>query len=226
MIELTQEEKDRIRAELEYRAAVAQELHPPSTGWKRFSEGLTHPIIVTVIGGMLVAGVGAYLQDNFSENQAENTHKRQIQDKKLSIVANLPVQLYKDIALIQNRSYLRFDLEAWKRNRAHIGYLGRTRKEVLTTYNKLVDEFIKSPRQAPLLSEVKSWFCEKDVLDRASQIDDQIRAFSELTAAQLTEQNIQQFGLTAEKKLNDLVAVMVVEVKNPPLKCMSGQKAA
>ncbi len=115
MTQLNQEEKDRIRAELEYRDAVMREIHPPSIGWKRFSEGLTHPVIITVLGCMLIAGVGAYLQNGFTEKQAESTRKRQIQDKKLSIVATFPAHIYKDVALISNRSYLRFDLEAWKK---------------------------------------------------------------------------------------------------------------
>jgi len=174
---------------------------------------------------MLVAWVGAFLQANFNENQAENAHQKQIQDKKLSIVGSLPVQLFKDIALIQNRSYLRLDLEAWKHDRDHIGYLGRTRTEVISLYSKLAEDYIKSPRQAPLLSEAKSWFCQKDVLDRASLLDREIREFSDLNVSKLTEDNVKQFGHMAEDQLNDLVTAMVDEVKNPPIKCISGQKS-
>lgn len=215
MVELSQDEKDRVRAELEYRFAVTGELRASSGIWQKIFNALSHPIIVTVLGGALIAWGGVFLQDRYAETQTENAHVRQIQDKKLSIVANLPVQLYKDLALIQNRSYLRFDLEQWKRNRTYVAYLGRSRKEVMALYDKLAEEFIKSPRQAPLLSEVRAWFCDSGVLTSAGELDKQIRNFAEKKASQLTQKDIQEFGLAAEKRLDDLVALMVIEVKNP-----------
>ena len=159
--------------------------------------------------------MGAYLQNGFAKKQAESTRKSQIQDKKLSIVATFPAHLYKDVALISNRSFLRFDLEAWKRQPNHKAYLGRTRNEVLGLYGKLEDEYIKSPRSAPLLSEVKGWFCDQKILDRATQIDEQIEGFLRIDASKLTEEDIRQFGESTREKLINLVTAMIAEVKSP-----------
>ncbi len=67
MYELTPEEKDKIRAEMDYRAALARHLEPLQavetlTPWGHFKRGLSgawtalnQPVVITLIGGLLLA---------------------------------------------------------------------------------------------------------------------------------------------------------------------------
>lgn len=213
MTELSQEEKDRIRTELEYRKSVCYEINLLTSKRKRLSEFLAHPIIVTVLGGILLACIGAFLQNHYARQQAAITHETQINDKKVTIVANLPVQIYRDLALLVNRSYLRYDLEQWSHHKSYIGHLGRTRRETMEIYNKLVDEFAKSPRQAALLSEVQAWFCQPNVIDQAQKLEEKIEAFEKMMPAKINEDSVSNFDDETTAMSKRLILAMVDEVR-------------
>lgn len=169
---LTQEEKAKIRAEMEYREAVLNELRPSKGGMGRFWEGCSHPVIVTVIGGILIALAGAWFQTQASVQQQDVARQRQLQDSKYTLLAKFCAEFEEGMTIFYNIRMTQVFLLSGKPE----DNLGRTRDQLRNRYAQLTIHYQKNCHPEALLSEVRSLFESKETLKLAEDLTKTVNA--------------------------------------------------
>ena len=107
---LTVSERTRIIAEVRLREeiarAIADEREPkPSAGISRVTATLNSPFFITIIGGVVLAIIGAAFQHFYTKLDNDRAYVRTVRDKKYELLHNFAADL---------DSHIRFD--AWLNN--------------------------------------------------------------------------------------------------------------
>src|SRR6266404_2076368 len=212
MPDLTQQEKDRIRHEMEYREYVARQLAPGSS---KLAKVFAHPAMVTVIGGMLIAGITALFQFMSAIQQQRLTHAEQLRGTKFALLSTFTERFHRDGTVLVN-----LQLEGlWL---THHGsedkYLGvASRQEIMARYQKLAEEYIKQDQASALLAQVQALFDDPDIQTEATALDRKIETLETMPTDELSDADSQkqilQLGTQLEEGMRRLAKAMAHEIK-------------
>ena len=206
MYELSQDEKDRIRAEMEYRHTVTHELEPLKKGLAKFWAGCAHPVVITIFGGLVIAGAAALFEHLSALNQQELQYQRQLLDKKFALLSTFTEQFEKDMTLLYN-------LRAMELTKAKATSSPAARKEweeIKDHYWKMAEEHWKKHRELGAILEVKALFTDREVHEAADKLEKKVRS---LLNNSLSGQQIEQLQKETEEGMRELAQKMGKEIK-------------
>lgn len=205
MSALSEDDKYRIREEMEYRQAIAQELATPKKGWEKFSAVCAHPVVITIFGGLLIAGAAALFAHLAAMTQQELQYQRQLLDKKFSVLSTFTEQFERDMTMLYN---LR-TMEITKTNATSSTKAAKEWEEIKDRYWKMVEEHSKKHRELGVILEVKALYTRPEVHAAADKLYEKSRAFVNHS---LSEQQIEQLGKETEEGMRELALEMGKEI--------------
>jgi hypothetical protein len=210
MYDLSQEEKERIRAEVEYREAIRRAFEPKKTRLARLWAGCSHPVIITVLGGLLLAGATAVFQHVSARSQQELLRQQQMLDRKFAVLSSFTQHFEHDMTLLYNIRHMELEL-----NEAPVANEIRPKRALgvlQARFEKMVDEHSKNHRELGVLLEVKVVFANPDVHRIADVLRADVNAL--LNDPQKSRGNIDELGDKTQKGMIELAEAMAVEINH------------
>ncbi|GFO62518.1 hypothetical protein [Geomonas paludis] len=151
MPSLSQEEKDKIKAECEYRFLIKKEIISKKTFFRKLSNFCSHPFIITIIGGFVLAVLGVVMNYNI---QLQETRRQ-----PLSIAVS---EIDKDLNLLYNMRYFRLKITGNKDGRKEPDSLKRSTRELKEAFAEVVNEMAKGHKGIASLFAIQTVFNDPD----------------------------------------------------------------
>ncbi len=187
MVDLSEQEKERIRADMAYRGLVAAEQESATPKRGIVSAFFAHPATITVIGGLLIAYFTSQFQHRATLEQQKLAHARQLQIQKLELLVRFSEQFQKNMTLMYNMRTHVLEIAQLEPGRTA---LERTLlKEKRARYAKMSEEHWKSGVELALLLQVRALFTSEPVAKALVQLEKDTIALvgDDLTMTQIEE---------------------------------------
>ncbi len=175
------------------------------------ADWLSHPFVITVIGGLMIAIIGALLQHYNYKNQQKLFREQQFQKKKYSLLAGFSEPFKKYMFLLYNIRLNQIYLK--KSKTGEKDFIGRTREEVNVIYKDLTDELLKSSRGEATLVSVRALYSSKDVIGCLDVLDNQVLSMQN---DDLSEPGLLELNNRIEHSWRKLAIAMQKEVALKP----------
>lgn len=217
--EFTQAEKDKIRAEMDYRAAIARLLEPPKHARHGFYKGLNEawaalnqPLIITALSGILLSVVSAKIQDKSAENQRQEARAVQMQDKKYDLLASAAASLDKYNATLTNQRKVSLWLgQTHTSQETYHG--GRSLMETKKLRDSLNDRLNAQPSPIVAINQIKALFVSESVKKWAEKTRIAIDAVG--SGELKSDAQIQAAADEADTDTRKLTEAMGAEISRP-----------
>lgn len=208
MNELSQEEKNHIRAEMLYREAVRRESELPKGKWAKFWSGCAHPVVITVLGGLLIASAGALFQHLSAINQQELLRQRQLLDKKFALLSSFTEQFEKDMSLLYNLRSTHLEIKELMN--ASTPSARDELKRLRTRYENMAEEHWKKHREIGSILEIRVLFTSIEVHKAADELEKHVNSLlhDEVSPQQLeklnkeTQDGMRRLAIEMGKEIN------------------------
>ena len=172
---LTAEEKRRIVTEIRLRQELLQELSareaaPAEKKRSTLRESLNSPFVITIIGGAILALLGAYLQNHYAQIERDQAYVRTLRDKKYELfrtfAADLDFKLRCEGWL--NNEQRRLDSAAAPQNSGF-------RQQLLQNYQNVFLIYIKIPQSSTYADQIKTLFPSSEVSTKMDILVEKMR---------------------------------------------------
>ncbi|PKN63036.1 MAG: hypothetical protein CVU57_21215 [Deltaproteobacteria bacterium HGW-Deltaproteobacteria-15] len=207
MLELSDQEKAQIRAEMEYREVLRRELEPPKGRAGKLWAAAAHPVVITVLGGLLLAGAGSLFQHVSALHQQQLVHQRQLQDKKFAVLCSFTEHFERDISILYNLRHMEL-VHKKSENGSDPGAKEKWLR-IQDRYERMVEEHSKSHREVGVMLQVKALFTSVEVHGTVDKLDKKVRVLLNNT---LSEPQIEQLGRDTEEGMRELAHHMGREI--------------
>lgn len=206
---ISEQDKERIRSEMEYRELVTREIEQTKPGKpsRRITVILGHPFTITVIGGLLIAIIGAFLGDKHATHQQTLLWQQQQFDKKYTLLTNFSEPFKKYMVLLYNHRLS----QAFLQGSADRDFLGRDKAEVKELYDRIVAELATQRKGAVVLASVRALFHSDTVLTIVEDLDRLVLSLQK--DYPLTENQIDAMADKIEIKWRALILAMKDEIE-------------
>ena len=207
---LSEEQKADIHAEMRLRDETQREIAKTNaleeSGWSKF---INSSFAVTVFGGLVLAGVGYFLQSHAAHQEREASRRQQIQDKKYELFATASRDLESSLVL-QGRLQLKWIWLA-KNGAGAVDEFGYSKKDVLAETREIWKLYASMPKPNATFAQIKALFKNPDVGNAISALnstaDDMLSAKS--------ENAVESYEKTIPDKLDVLTRAMGREIGKP-----------
>lgn len=206
---LSESEKQKIRAEMEYRESIDRDLAKSRP--KGIAAFFGHAFTVAVLGGALIA------MFQFIQWKKEDTltRREQLQDKQYALLANFSDQFDQYMALLVNVRYEQNFFIRCTNNPKATDFLGRTKAEVMPMYMDIVRQLHERPRAEAVLVSVRAMFHSSDVINKLDALDNNVLALQHSgddNKPTLTDLEIAKLDQNDDELVRDLAEAMNKEL--------------
>ena len=214
--ELTEAEKEKIRAEMDYRAAIAHHVAPT-----RFNPGKSQwmsqlwlacnqPVVITILGGLLLAGFGATLQDRNTEQQQNKARTTQVIDKKYDLLFAFSTNVERYVDTVYNqRSVTLWLNQPHKPTDTYYG--GRTRTETKKFRNEVLNHLMSQVPAGVYLNQIEALYNCSIVSKHAEKLRNQVTFLEEGTFK--SDRQIDSVSNSIDMSIQLLATDMGTEIK-------------
>jgi hypothetical protein len=216
---LSDEERRRIVAEFELREELREELgktlargDAPPPERPRFAAGalLNSPFVITILGGILLAILGAFLQHRSADIENDRAYVRTVREKKYEMLrtffADLDFQLRCNAWLMNT---LR-SIEQRERSRA-ADLNGAYNLQKLKAFQDIHQLYLKTPQASAYADQINALFPSTDVHDKMER-------FLSAQAAAVAEAGKLAVSARPDENVEDKAYALVTErVRKPRL---------
>lgn len=179
----TNEEKRKIKEEMEYREEITRQLESlrPRGFWDKLRKFFGHALVVALFSGALI--------HYYAVKEQETNRKQQWQEKQYTLLANFSDEFDQYIALLENVRWEQNFLKRCETNKLEKDFIGRSKVEVMPFYAEIVKQMHERPRGEGVLASVRALYHSSEVTDQVNALDDEVLKM--------------QYGDPGDGKLND-----------------------
>jgi hypothetical protein len=205
MYTLTDDEKDRLRAEIEYRVAISHELESSKGKIRSF---FSHPAIITIIGGLILASATAWFEYSSAISQQKLLYQQQLLNGQISSVSSFVAKFENDFNTLYNLHLTRIAIKKLKNSSNQSDK--QKLKDDLELYKKLVDDHMQNHNIVASILIAQSLFKSNAVYASADKIEQQVARLA--THNELSEDEVKEIGKAVYNDMKELIKNMRNEI--------------
>lgn len=223
--QLTEEEKSKLQAEFLYRTALANELMPSGA----LSKLLSHPAVLTIFGGIIIAAAGAVFQTTAAIFEADYTHARSLREQKYATLKEFTTQFDRDLTYLVNLKDQAMQLVMLDANAGDRYKI--TLKEREVRYKEMADKYMATRQHAAILLYIDSLFSSESVKNASMRLDAVVLKLENLEPPSISAQNspqakqkvvddyqsaVDEYDKETERLMRELAHAMGEEIRAEP----------
>lgn len=205
---LTDDEKNKLREEVEYRVETSRALEPPKSFFYYLGLITYHPVTITLLGGLILACVSAKLQHSYAISQQELLYQQQLRDNKIRSLSNFAEQFEQQFNVLYNIH----------RQRIYVNKLANSSdardkkklKNEIESFNKLTDEDMKNHHIISTIYSVQVLFGSSNIRTSAENLEKQVTYM--IANDNLSDNEYIEIGNNVYKNFKDLLKNMGNEI--------------